>query len=347
MNPQPGNENGKIRITIDDLNAAAAVPADGRGYGQVAETPLAEAIEPSRSGGILMKAWCYLGLAGLAGALLAWAICEPSFDDNAIRGNWTNVLMFPLMLILMCAGFGLAESAVERSPRKAALRGALSLGIGSVLGFMFYGIANVIFQIGLAILAEQGVNSEESPAFWLTRAIAWAGFGVAGGVVYGIIGQSGKKCLYGIAGGILGAGLGGFLFDPIALALGGAEASRAIGMALFGAATGAGMGLVENALKDRWMYVSAGPLAGKQFILYKPVTTIGSDQSCDIYLFKDPGVQPTHAVIELHGPRAFVRAAGPVTLSGRPVKEAMLESGVSLQIGRYAFLYRDRERAGK
>jgi hypothetical protein len=166
-------------------------------------------------------------------------------------------------------------------------------------------------------------------------------------VVYGIIGQSGKRCLYGIAGGVVGAGLGGFLFDPVALALGGAEASRAIGMALFGVATGVCMGLVESALKDRWMYVSAGPLAGKQFILYKPITTIGSDQSCDIYLFKDPAVQPRHAIIELRGPRAFLRAAGPVTMEGRPVRETLLESGASVRIGRYAFLYRDRERAGK
>jgi hypothetical protein len=162
--------------------------------------------------------------------------------------------------------------------------------------------------------------------------------------VYGIIGQSGKKCLYGVAGGVLGAGLGGVIFDPISLATGGAAASRAIGMALFGGATGVAIGLVEAALKDRWIYVAAGPLAGKQFILYKPLTIVGSHQSCDIYLFKDPAVMPRHAAIELRGARAVLRAFGPVSLKGRPVNEAVLQSGDSIQVGRYGFLYRDRER---
>ena len=98
---------------------------------------------------------------------------------------------------------------------------------------------------------------------------------------------------------------------------GGAGISRAVGMALFGVATGISMGLVEGALKDRWIYVAAGPLAGKQFILYKPLTIIGSDQSCDIYLFKDPSVQPQHASIELRGQRALVRAAGLVLVQGK------------------------------
>src|SRR5206468_5969031 len=67
----------------------------------------------------------------------------------------------------------------------------------------------------------------------------------------------------------------------------------------------------------RWLYVSTGPLAGKRFILYKPVTTIGSDQSCHIYLFTDPTVLPRHAVIEMCGPRALLRAAGPLQVKGR------------------------------
>ena len=345
------NDTGKIRITLEDLERIAAPgpqEASGgvsHGYGNIAETPLPT--DTAESGGsIFMKAWCYLGLAGLIGAVLAWAICEPRFMDGGTP-TWANHIIFPLMLVLICAGFGVAESVVERSPRKAALRGLVSLGVGAVLGFVFYFIANLIFTIGISILAQSGGFSVRSPGLWITRGIAWMGFGVGGGVVYGIVGQSGKKCLYGIAGGVLGAGLGGLLFDPIALAAGGAGASRAIGMALFGAATGISMGLVESALKDRWLYVAAGPLAGKQFILYKPVTTIGSDQSCDIYLFKDPAVRGQHAVIELRGSRALVRTAGPVQIQGRLVKEAMLESGNSMQIGRYAFLYRDRERAAR
>src|SRR6185437_10893964 len=76
--------------------------------------------------------------------------------------------------------------------------------------------------------------------------------------------------------------VGGMVFDPIALATKAGAPSRAVGFALFGLATGVAMGIVESALKDRWLYVAAGPLAGKQFILYKPVTVIGSSQQSDI-----------------------------------------------------------------
>ena len=348
MNPDQDTGSGKIRITLEDLNqiqvpVAQESQSGTRSYGTVTEAP--PPVSDNESGGsFFLKAWVYLGFAGLAGSLLAWAICEPSFIDGD-RNSWANHVIFPLMLVLICAGFGTAESVVERSPRKAIIRGVLSLGIGAVLGFIFYFIANIIFTVGLSILSGSGALSVRNPGLWITRGVAWMGFGVAGGVVYGIVGQSGKKCLFGIAGGVLGAGLGGVIFDPIAIAVGGAGASRAVGMALFGLATGISIGLVEGALKDRWIYVSAGPLAGKQFILYKPLTTIGSDQSCDIYLFKDPGVRPQHAVIELRATRAVVRAAGPVYVQQRAVREATLESGNSIQIGRYAFLYRDRERA--
>ncbi|HTS29410.1 MAG TPA: FHA domain-containing protein [Bryobacteraceae bacterium] len=343
------DDGGKIRITAEDLDRiqpAAVEPAPGqaRAYGSVNQ-PVLPVVEESR-GSILMKAWFYLGAAGLLGALVAWGICEPWFHDGG-RPTWANHILFPLMLVLMCVGFGTSESVVEHSPRKALIRGALSLGLGTVLGFVLFFIANFIFMIGLSILSQSGDISMRSPALWITRGIAWMGFGVAGGLVYGIVGQSTRKCLYGIAGGVLGAGLGGVIFDPIAIATGGAAASRGVGMALLGVATGVAMGLVEGALKDRWIYVAAGPLAGKQFILYKPLTIIGSDQSCDIYLFKDPAVMPRHAAIELRGARAVLRAFGTVAVQGRPVNEAVMLSGDSIQVGRYAFLYRDRERTSR
>ena len=73
---------------------------------------------------------------------------------------------------------------------------------------------------------------------------------------------------------------------------------------------------MESALKDRWLYVTAGPLAGKQFILYKSETSIGSRQESDIYLFKDANILPRHAVIQINGARVQLRASGPVYWAG-------------------------------
>jgi hypothetical protein len=349
------DEIGKIKITLEDVeNIQDAAPQPGlsgpppppvgpKNYGRVSMANEGPASAVTARGPVYMQAWFYLGLAGLVGAFLAWAICEPAFVDGpAGQEQWGNSLIFPLMIIFMSLGFGVAESVVERSVQKVALRGLLSLVIGAPLGFVFYFVANVVFNIALTVVQGLGVASAANPVFWVARAVAWIVFGVAGGVVYGLVGQSGKKCLYGIIGGMIGAGIGGLAFDPISLVLGTATLSRAFGMMMFGATTGVAMGMVENALKSRWLFVTGGPLAGKQFILYKPLTSMGSRQGCDIYLFKDPSVLPSHANIELRGNKLWLNAAGGVVVNGQQVQQRSLNHGDLVQIGRYSFSYQEK-----
>src|SRR6185312_8062161 len=159
--------------------------------------------------------------------------------------------------------------------------------------------------------------------------------------------RSFSKTKYGVLGGLIGAGLGGALFDPISFLTGPGRAtvSRGVGFGLLGLATGVAIGIVESALKDRWLYVAAGPLAGKQFILYKPITTIGSNQKCDIYLFKDNSILPQHGAIEMRGAQTFLRADGQIFISGQPARTRTLQSGDLVQIGRYAFHFRERQRS--
>ena len=348
----PENNDKTIKITLDDLANVAApeleiaplAPAGGaKVYGSINEPADPQTQVAEEKGSVVLQAWFYLGVAGLVGALLAWGICEPRFVDGA-GGRWGNLLMIPMIVALLCVGFGVAESIVERSPKKAVIRGGICLPFGIVLGFIFEFIANIIFTIGISICVELGAQTPRNPALWIARGIAWMVFGAAGGVVYGTVGLSGKKILYGVLGGVVGAGLGGLLFDPIGLLTHGGAPSRAVGFALVGLATGVGVGLVESALKDRWLYVTAGPLAGKQFILYKPRTVMGSDQSCDIYLFKDSNILKEHAIVELAGSRIMLRAIGQTYVSGQPVRQQVLMSGSVVQIGRYAFRYQERQR---
>ncbi len=352
-------EGPVIRITSDDLARVREAPAASesvrptlftppdpaaRRYGNInAEPELAMAATPAQRN-ILLEGWFYLGAAGLLGAVIGWGICEPGFIDAEGAHSWGNTWMLPGLVTMLCLGFGLAESIVERSVRKALIRTALAIPLGVVLGFFFDVFANVIYNVGLAFAFQLGVRSQHNPIFWLARAVGWTAFGAAGGVVYGIIGQSAKKAKYGVLGGMLGAAIGGFIFDPISIGMHAAVLSRAAGFALFGLATGVSIGLVESALKDRWLYVFGGPLAGKQFILYKPVTTVGSRQQCDIYLFKDSSVLPEHAVLETRGNRVQVQAGGPVYVGGQPVHSRVLQNGDLIQIGRYSFRYQEKQR---
>jgi hypothetical protein len=352
-----GKAPERIKITLEDLaktndaervqEAMAPAMPGARSYGTITEASgQAPTVEGQRSS-LFLQGWFYLGAAGLLGALAGWAICEPGFVDQPGSNHWGNWLLIPVLMALMTLGFGIAESLVERSMKKALIRGALALPLGALLGFIFSFMANIVFGVGLSICAELGVESIRSPAFWIARAIAWTVFGAAGGLVYGIVGQSYKKGKYGVLGGILGAGIGGVLFDPIAMGTGGPSAalSRAVGFAILGLATGAMMGVVESAFKDRWFYVTSGPLAGKQFILYKPQTIIGSDQQSDIYLFKDTTILPAHAVLEANGARMTLRASGPVFISGSPVSNRVLLDNDMVQIGRYTFRYKEKARS--
>lgn len=356
------NDPEKIRITFDDLERAQVYtppassgmpppppPTSGgpREWGSVSGTAglASGGAEVGGFAGFFLKAWVYLGLAGGVGAFLAWAMCEPFYHESR-NFSWVALLLVPLIVTAVCVGFAVAESVAERSLQKGMLRGLLALVLGLVLGLVFSFIANIFYGFGMGFIQGTGAAiAATNPGLWIVRAFAWAIFGVTGGLVYGVAGQSGKKCLYGVLGGVLGAGIGGLLFDPISLATGGGGPSRGIGFVIFGASTGLAIGLVESALKDRWLLVSGGPLAGKQFILYKPVTNLGSQQSNEIYLFKDPTIGLIHARIELRGAQAILTAAGATFLGGQPVTQRVLRSGDMIQIGRYTFQYHEKRKA--
>lgn len=359
--PDDGITNKGIKITLEDLAAvevrerapqpimplAAGGQSSTRAWGTVTDVSGVAPEVVHERGSVFLQGWFYLGAAGLLGSLTGWAICEPFFSDGRGGRHLGNLVMVPVLMAMMSLGLGIAESLVERSMQKAILRTALSLPLGILLGFVFYMIANIVFSLTLAFCMMLGVHSNHSPAFWIARAMAWSVFGAAGGLVYGIVGQSFKKGKFGVLGGVLGACIGGLLFDPISLGAGTASAalSRAVGFGIFGLATGAMMGVVESALKDRWFYVLAGPLAGKQFILYKPQTQIGSDQRSDIYLFKDPSILPSHAVLAANGSRMMLRANGLVSVGGMPVTNRVLIDGDLVQIGRYSFRYKEKAQA--
>ena len=338
-----GNQPDPIKITLQDLDAvnvpaqqpepiAAAAPGT-RSYGTITDAADKAPVIAEEKGSLLLKGWFYLGAAGLLGGFAGWAITEPSFVDGG-EHRWGNLLLIPLVVALMSTCFGVAESIVERAPRKAAIRTLISLPLGLAFGGIFMLFANMVFGIMLGVVGSMGVRTFEHPAFWLARGIAWTVFGAAGGLVYGIIGQSFKKGQYGVLGGMIGAFIGGTIFDPIVMLTGGdrASLSRAVGFSLLGMATGISMGIVESALKNRWLYVTSGPLAGKQFILYKALTTIGSEQQSDIYLFKDQAILPNHAVITTQGSRTKLTAMGTAFVAGSPVQNRILQDGDLIQI---------------
>jgi hypothetical protein len=178
----------------------------------------------------------------------------------------------------------------------------------------------------------------------LSRGLVWAVAGMAMGLGQGIALRSKRMVLNGLLGGLVGGLLGGLLFDPIfelfqrrSAQFVGGELSRAVGFMVIGLGVGLMIGIVELLARDAWLKMLVGPLAGKEFVLFKNPTVIGSSPKADIYLFKDPEVDPTHALLHAVGDGYEVEdraGSGRTLLNGRPVRRAHLENGDQLRIGR-------------
>jgi len=139
----------------------------------------------------------------------------------------------------------------------------------------------------------------------------------------------------------LGGLLGGLLFDPISLvfvgANGKATVSRAIGFATIGILVGLFVGLVEQWTKTAWLLMKAGALAGKQFVLYRNPTVLGSSPKADIYLFKDPAIEPRHALIHNRGGRFEIEDCSTpdgTYVNGIPIQKHVLQAGDQVVLGK-------------
>ncbi len=173
------------------------------------------------------------------------------------------------------------------------------------------------------------------------RSLAWAICAIAAGLGQGIATKSKKVVLNGVVGGVLGGLLGGLLFDPIYFLLtpasGEADLSRMIGFTLIGLFVGLFVGLVEGWTKSAWLLMRQGPLAGKQFVLFRDTTTLGSSPKADVYLFKDEVIEPEHATITNRGGRfEIVDLDTPdgTYVNGQPIRKQILQTGDQISLGR-------------
>ncbi|WP_166820649.1 FHA domain-containing protein [Thalassoroseus pseudoceratinae] len=173
------------------------------------------------------------------------------------------------------------------------------------------------------------------------RSLAWAICAIAAGLGQGIATKSKKVVLNGVVGGVLGGLLGGMLFDPIDFLLaprsGEADVSRMVGFTLIGLFVGLFVGLVEGWTKSAWLLMRQGPLAGKQFVLFRDTTTLGSSPKADVYLFKDEVIEPEHATITNRGGRfEIVDLDTPdgTYVNGQPIRKHILQTGDQISLGR-------------
>jgi hypothetical protein len=196
-----------------------------------------------------------------------------------------------------------------------------------------------------------------APAFLLQmfrRGLAWLIAGTAMGLGQGLALKSKRLVLNGFVGGIVGGLAGGLLFDPISLifknqaAMGGATLSRAIGFGIIGAAVGLMIGITDLLTRSAWLRVVAGPLRGKEFNFYQTPIRLGSSPKNEIYLFKDPKIDPIQAnIVKLRDTYEIAdnNSHGGTFVNGQRITRKRLMDGDRIQIGDSEFVYTTREKA--
>lgn len=272
------------------------------------------------------------------------------------RSNAAGLFLFPLVAGLIGLGIGAADGIICRIPSRAFLAGFVGLLVGLVGGFLSSVVAGLVYT-PLNRLA----NSQADFGHGLTilgffiqmtgRGIAWALAGLTMGLGQGLALRSKRLLVYGLIGGVMGGLAGGLLFDPIDLLLLGADKpsahwSRLVGLGIIGAAVGALIGVVELLARDAWLRMTQGPLAGKEFLIFKDVMTLGSSPRSDIYLFNDTAVAPHHATIRMVGGEAEVESrdrSSLVLVNGRPVGVLRLRHGDQIGLGRTTFTFEKRQ----
>ncbi|MEA2710528.1 MAG: hypothetical protein QOF78_3129 [Phycisphaerales bacterium] len=351
-------ERSPMRITDQDL-------FDARVEGYLEEQAVISRMAPdipeqSLLSRIVYSSYFYLGLAGVTGALGGWACCEPFISETGTveQSQVGLVLLFPVVAAMIGLVIGAAEGIITRNPMRALVSGAVGLGIGFAGSLIMLIPAGMIFNImaTMAVSASPVQPGQVPRGFGLFlfisgRAMAWAVIAIPAGIGQGIALREKKVIWNGVVGAVLGGMLGGLIFDPIDFALSSgrdASLSRAVGVAVVGLMVGVFIGLVEQWTKTAWLLMRAGPLAGKQFIIYRQTTVVGSSPKADIYLFKDDAIEPRHALVHNRGGRFEIEDCGTADgtyINGIPVKRQFLRAGDQIVMGKTVLEFAVKETA--
>jgi len=206
----------------------------------------------------------------------------------------SETVFFGVIGLALGLALAIADSVVSRNWRGVLTNSSLGmlLGLGG-------GVAVGLFINRFYNWLGGGVETSDLTKQVIARSIGWAVLGLFLAIAPGILLRSWKRFAIGLAGGFLGGLVGGLLFDGIAQFSNSVVLSRFVAIVSIGLVTGAATGLLESVAKTGWLRIVAGLIAGKQFILYRNPTIIGSSPQCEIYLFKDPQISPRHAALHI------------------------------------------------
>jgi hypothetical protein len=264
-------------------------------------------------------------------------------DLDALPNFVHRFVWYAVVGVMFAFLLAIADPMMSRNRRGVVLNGAVGIGL-SLIGAAIIGLfINKIYHVlGGGTLEASFVRQ------LVARAVVWMVFGMFITIAPAVVMKSRKKLIIGIIGGALGGFLGGLLFDPVDLLLNSAALSRLLAFVAIGFLAGMSTGLIESAVKTGWLKVTGGVITGKQFIIYRNPTFLGSSPACEIYLFKDPLVSDHHAAIHMTRDGYEIEDLNdePSTyLNGELIERTRLRGGDEIQIGSSTFCFQERKQS--
>jgi len=282
---------------------------------------------------------------------------DKSLSRMAVTQTAIGMLLFPCVGGLVGLLIGSADGLVCRLLRRSIVAGLVGLLVGFVGAFISQFIAGLVYvPLNTLAMSQTGDSTAGMTTLGFVtqmtgRSLAWCLAGMTMGIGQGIALRSRRLVLYGFLGGAVGGLLGGLLFDPLDLLILGidkpsAHVSRLFGLAVIGACVGAMIGIVELLARDAWLHMVEGPLAGKEFLLFKDRLSLGASPRSDIYLFNDDQVAQHHATIRTVGNNYEIDTVDgqwPLLVNGRPVDRTRLRHGDNIVAGKTVFVFNQKK----
>lgn len=252
---------------------------------------------------------------------------------NTGAGVWAGTLALFIGLFL-----GLGEGIYYGSKEKALLYALIGAGVSLAIGFLSGYLAQNMYNEMLDDDAAQLTAA-------LVRGLGWAVMGLGIGTSVGLIKPELRRILFCAVGGLVGAFIGGFLFNYICKIIPGDMAARGIAVVIMGCLIGVGVGLLEQFAKAAWLKVVRGEFEGKEYLVFAGTTSIGNNGKNTIVLFKDKLVGPHHCDITLEGSKYVLTDCGTpmgTFVNGQKTVRHVLRRGDAIAIGNSVLVFNSK-----
>lgn len=243
---------------------------------------------------------------------------------------WSALIALVIGLFLGL-GEGIYYGSKENAIKYALIGAGISIVVGAVSGYL----AQWMYASMLT-----DYSSDFTKA--LVRGLGWAIMGIGIGLSVGLIKPEQKRIIFCSLGGVIGAFIGGFLFNYVCDIIPNDIVARGFAIVIMGLLIGVGVGVLEQFAKAAWLKVIRGEFEGKEYLVFEGTTSIGNSGKNTIVLFKDKLVAPNHCDIVQEGSKyVLVDKGSPMgtVVNGMRVTRHVLKQGDAVAIGNSVLVF--------